>query len=91
MENVRLTFNDNKTYGWNVPLTLRSRQPMSVKVILKDGTELIYNNVIEYEHMWSHNWGAYQPINGCIEFENGEYVSHPLAEVQSVHVTETHF
>ena len=89
MENTRLTFNNDKTYGWNVPLTLRSRKIMSVIITLKDGTELTYTDVIEYEHMYSKSWGEHAPDEACVEFINGEYASLLLDEIDTIHITDS--
>jgi hypothetical protein len=37
MDCIRLTFNEDRTYSWNVPVTLRSKKPMSVTITLKNG------------------------------------------------------
>lgn len=85
---MRITFNGNQSYGFDIPVTLRSKTLMTVVVTLKDGTELTYNNVVEYDHMWKESWDTRnQPYQGCIELEDGSFMMHPVTSIESVHVT----
>lgn len=86
---ARLTFNNNRTYGWNVPVTLRSRQKLNVTLQFKDGTSVTYKDVIEYEHMFQEQHDVNNTVNACVEFKDGNYKTYPLNSIQSIHLSET--
>jgi hypothetical protein len=90
MDCIRLTFNEDRTYGWNVPVTLRSKKPMSVTITLKNGKQLKYDKVEEYQHCYAENWGGCIPNKACIALDNGEFILQPMSNIEFIHVTDAH-
>jgi hypothetical protein len=78
-----LTLNNNRKYSWNIPVTLRSKKPLSVILTLSNGILIIYNDVSEYEHLFD-NYTCKN--NAYIEFANGDYVIQPLEKVESINL-----
>lgn len=89
MDCIKLTFNEDRTYGWNVPVTLRSKKPLSCTITLNNGTKLHYDNIVEYQHIFTQH---HMPDvhNACVELPNGNYMTHDINDIQAVHLSDSH-